>query len=348
MGLRPTAVEDLVTRRDGLQPRRVTEEAAPTREDPLVTVLTPVYNTEAYLPECIESVLAQTYENWEYVIVDNRSTDRSRELAEEYARRDTRVRVRAHEDHLEMLPNWNRALAELSPASEYCKVVHADDWLYPECLARMVDVAERNPSVGVVGAYRLEENRVNLDGLPAWVEVAPGRKVGRYSLLGGRYLFGSPSALLIRSELIRARENFYNERNLHADTEICYDLLRETDFGFVHQVLTFTRRHNEAATTFANRVKTHVPGKLLVLLKYGTYYLDEDEFDRLLGKLARHYSRSLLKGLFQLRMVRDPDYRKYHRTIVRQISQEMEKQADGHSANFAAAKALFSGLARAV
>jgi glycosyltransferase involved in cell wall biosynthesis len=315
---------------------------------PLVTIVTPTYNAEAYLSDCIESVLKQTYERWEYVIVDNRSTDRSLEIAQEYAERDERVRVRAHDVHLDMLANWNRALGELSPASEYCKVIHADDWLYPECLARMVEVGERNPSVGVIGAYRLEENRVNLDGLPYWVEVAPGRDVGRYSLLGGRYLFGSPTSLLIRSGLIRARQKFYNERNLHADTEVCYELLRETDFGFVHQVLTFTRRHNEAATTFANRMKTHVPGKLLVLLKYGEYYLDDDEFEKLLGMLIRRYVRSLFKGVLQLRMVRDTAYRDYHRAIVRQVSAEMARSTNHHGVTFAAAKALFSRLAKAV
>lgn len=332
MELRQPALEDLVTRTD----------------PPLVTVITPVYNTEAYLPECIESVLAQTHENWEYVIVDNRSTDRSREIAEEYAKRDERVRVRAHDAHLDMLPNWNRALREVSGESEYCKVLHADDWLYPECLERMVDVGERHPSAGVIGAYRLEEDRVNLDGLPYWVELAPGRDVGRYSLMGGRYLFGSPTALLLRSSLVRAREKFYSEVNLHADTEVCYELLCETDFGFVHQVLTFTRRHNEAATTFANRMKTHVPGKLTVLLKYGAYYLDDDEFDQLLWKLTRHYSRSLLKGALQLRIVRDSAYREYHRTMIRHLSEQLAQQENGRTPGVVASKAIFSGLAKAV
>lgn len=315
---------------------------------PLVTVITPVYDTEAYLPECIESVLAQTHENWEYVIVDNCSTDRSREIAAEYAKRDERVRVRAHDVHLDMLPNWNRALREVSAESQYCKVVHADDWLYPECLERMVDVGERHPSAGLIGAYRLEEDRVNLDGLPYWVELAPGRDVGRYSLLGGRYLFGSPTALLVRSSLVRAREKFYSETNLHADTEVCYELLRETDFGFVHQVLTFTRRHNEAATTFANRVKTHIPGKLIVLLKYGAYYLDDDEFEKLLWKLTAHYSRSLLKGTVQLRILRDPVFQEYHRTMIRELSDQLSQRDNGRSPGVAVSKALFSGLAKAV
>ena len=140
---------------------------------PLVTVVTPVFNAEAYIADCIESVLEQDYENWEYVVVDNRSTDGSLEIASEYATKDERVRVVAHDVPLAMLANWNRALRELSQASEYCKVLHADDWLYPECLARMVDVGERNSTAGIVGAYRLEESRVNLDGLPYWVELAP-------------------------------------------------------------------------------------------------------------------------------------------------------------------------------
>ena len=60
---------------------------------PLVTVLTPVYNGEKYLTECIESVLAQTYANWEYYILNNRRTDRTLKIAESYAAKDARVRV---------------------------------------------------------------------------------------------------------------------------------------------------------------------------------------------------------------------------------------------------------------
>jgi len=50
--------------------------------EPLVSVVTPFYNTQAFLPECIESVLRQSYENWEYLLVDNCSTDGSGEIAQ--------------------------------------------------------------------------------------------------------------------------------------------------------------------------------------------------------------------------------------------------------------------------
>ena len=64
-----------------------------TGRSPLVSVVTPVYNGERFLRECIESVLAQTYQHWDYTIVDNSSTDQTSEIAREYAARDSRIRV---------------------------------------------------------------------------------------------------------------------------------------------------------------------------------------------------------------------------------------------------------------
>ena len=70
---------------------------------PLVSVVTPVYNGEEHLRECVESVLRQTYENWEYVIVDNCSTDGTAEIAAEYATPTTRIRHERHEVHVDVI-----------------------------------------------------------------------------------------------------------------------------------------------------------------------------------------------------------------------------------------------------
>ena len=105
---------------------------------PLVSVLTPVYNGERYLVECIESVLAQTYQNWEYIIVNNCSTDRTLEIAEKFAAQDKRIRIHNNETFVGCDANGNIAFRQISLDSKYCKVVHADDWLYPECIMRMV------------------------------------------------------------------------------------------------------------------------------------------------------------------------------------------------------------------
>src|SRR5215813_8561827 len=97
-----------------------------SKPSPLVSIVTPVYNGEEFLRECIESVLAQTYSNWEYTILNNCSTDRTREIAEDYAARDSRIRVANNSTFLRAIANHNAALRLTSSASRYVKIVFAD------------------------------------------------------------------------------------------------------------------------------------------------------------------------------------------------------------------------------
>jgi glycosyltransferase involved in cell wall biosynthesis len=277
---------------------------------PLVSVVTPVYNAERYLVECIESVLAQTYEHWEYVIVDNCSTDRSLEIGQHYAEQDPRIRVHSNDSFLNQMQNWNHAMRQISPESKYCKVVHADDWLFPECIRRMVELGEAHPSVGIVGAYRLDEDRVNLDGLPYESTVVPGREICRLTLLDELYVFGSPTSLLIRSELIRGREAFYDEFVIHADKKVCFDILQNFDFGFVHQVLTYSRRHNESITSLMHRFDTHRLGKLIYLCQYGPVFLSNEEYEKHLKQVLKGHYRFLARSVFALR---DREFWNYHK-----------------------------------
>src|SRR5262245_16979334 len=122
---------------------------------PLVSVVTPVFNGEKYLRECIESVIAQTYTNWEYLIVDNVSHDATRQLADGYAANDQRIRVYSNATFLPIIANHNHAFTLMSPDSKWCKVVSADDCLFPDCLARLVALAQAAPSVGIIGSYQL-------------------------------------------------------------------------------------------------------------------------------------------------------------------------------------------------
>jgi glycosyltransferase involved in cell wall biosynthesis len=121
--------------------------------EPFVSVLTPVYNGDRYLAECIESVVGQDYTNWEYLIVNNCSTDGSLALAESYAARDNRIRVVTNEKFVGVVENHNNAFRQMSPQSVYCKVLCADDLLLPQALGKMVRFAAQNPTVGIVGSY---------------------------------------------------------------------------------------------------------------------------------------------------------------------------------------------------
>ena len=112
---------------------------------PLVTVVTPVYNGAEFLDECIQSVLGQSYWNWEYVILDNCSTDGSFEVAKRYADRDSRIRAIREDTFVSQAKNFNRLLRYISSESVYCKFVLADDWIFANCLDEMVKVAMLRP-----------------------------------------------------------------------------------------------------------------------------------------------------------------------------------------------------------
>jgi glycosyltransferase involved in cell wall biosynthesis len=284
-------------------------------QKPLVGVVTPVYNGERYLRECIESVLSQTYDNWTYTILDNCSTDRTSEIVSEYAACDSRIRVRRNTTVLPIMENWNAALRLIPAEATYCKVVHADDTLFPECLERMTDVAERHPTVAVVTSYALWGDEVRHLGVPYPVEIVDGRDICRDTLLGKCYVFGSPSSLLLRAADVRSRRTFYNEENRHADTEACFELLDGADLGFVHQILTRTRIHPDAETSVSVQINTFHDAWLAMHLRYGPRYLDAGEYYAgLIRRLAR-YGVFLTKAAVKAKY-RDPEFRAHHREAV--------------------------------
>lgn len=255
---------------------------------PLVSVITPVYNGAAYLPECIQSVLSQSYRNFEYIIFDNCSTDDSLQIATRAAESDRRIRVIQGDDHVGPIQNWNRSLEHLGPDSRYVKFVHADDWIYPDCLEKMAELALNDEQIGLVSAFRLEEKRVSLDQIPDSVQVAASRK--SFSIDGKKLLqgvlrdhvsvLGSPTSIMFRTDLIQKGQPFFSEQYLHADKEVCFRMLQQSDFGFVLQVLTFTRRHNESVTSLTNVLDTRRQENLLLLEQYGGSLLNRADFEK--------------------------------------------------------------------
>lgn len=262
--------------------------------EPFVSVVTPFYNAEQYLSECIESVLNQNYNNFEYVLVDNCSSDRSLEIARNFGSMDPRIRVVKNEIFLQQVQNYNHALKQISEQSKYCKIVQADDWIFPDCIREMVSVAESEPAVGIVGAYRLDDCRVNCDGLPYPDTIFSGRDICRKSLLEDFFVFGSATSILLRSDIVRSRSPFYEENCPHEDTESCYEILYENNFGFVHKVLTFTRRENESLTSRIRKFDPfYLVDKLTTIVKFGRLYLDGPEYIKCLENVEYKYYQFL-------------------------------------------------------
>ena len=291
-------------------------------EQPLVSVVTPFFNTEAYLAECIESVLAQTYGHFEYILANNCSTDRSVEIAEQYAARDPRIRLIHNERFLPQLPNYNQALRRISPNSRYFKMVQADDAIFPRCLEEMVAVAEANPSVGVVSSSRKVGEGIGPLGLPRTKTVMSGREAVRLNLTEDLYLFGTQTAVLVRSDIVRARQPFYAEDSFFADVDVVYDILAEHDFAFVHQVLSFTRVEQDS---IVGRVRSYNPlilERLLRLKSSGPAYLSPEEQDKYLGEHRRIYRRFLAEAWLRRR---EPGFWEFHRKGLSRIGEEIDR-----------------------
>jgi glycosyltransferase involved in cell wall biosynthesis len=299
---------------------------------PLVSIVTPVHNGELHLAECIKSVLRQTYDNWEYVVVDNCSSDSTPEIVEGFASQDSRVRYLRHAQFVDAVASYNRAFDVALGDSAYTKVVGADDLLYPDCLQRMVDLAERNPTVGIVSAYRMDDTRVDLVGLPSERSVASGHDILRQSLLGGPYVTGSATSVLLRSGLVRKRRPFYDPSFRHADTEAAYWLLTQSDFGLVHDVLTFTRRPTVGETPVSQQLNTYSLENVRMLLRYGPQTLPDSEYRKWLRlNLGRHVwwlLKQRLKPWLTPSGQRDLQFYAYHRTAAELLLAEAPHDPD--------------------
>jgi glycosyltransferase involved in cell wall biosynthesis len=300
-------------------PSYMTQPAQATR--PFISVVTPFYNTAPYLSECIESVLAQTYPEFEYILMDNCSTDGSGEIAEDYAHRDARIRLIRCSEFLSQLANYNRALAQISPASKYCKMVQADDWIFPECLKTMVSIFEQSASIGLVSSYWLtdEENAVLGSGYPVGSPIRSGRECAQWYMRTGIYIFGSQSTVMYRSSLVRERDDFYDTSLPYgADIDKCMEILARWDFGFAYQVLSFTRRDNDSIISKVLPLLSYELTPYIITQHYAPVFFAPDEAVVIKRKSKRKYYRALARAALQLK---GRGFWRYHRVGLKTLSE---------------------------
>jgi glycosyltransferase involved in cell wall biosynthesis len=304
---------------------RVGESIVEVNEQPLVSVVTPVYNGERYLAECIESVLRQTYRNFEYIIVDNCSTDGTAAIIERYARTDRRIRVYRNEELLDVISNHNKAFRLISHDAKYCKVVSGDDWIFPECIDSMVCLAEDSPSVSIIGAYQLSGQRILWQGFEYPKAVFTGREICRRIFLGAEqtFGFGSPTSLLYRADIVRGSDAFYPNLSPHSDTSACFEHLRDSSFGFVYKVLSFERTHEATQSTKSIVMNRYSSAYLNDVIQYGPSYLNSEEFKQVLDRQLNGYHRFLAAAY--LKRSGDREFWNYHRSRLAELGHPLTR-----------------------
>ncbi|OQP66897.1 hypothetical protein A3860_00570 [Niastella vici] len=172
------------------------------------------YNREKYIEEAIESVLASTLKDFELIIVDDSSADKTVEIANSYAKKDKRVKIFINEHNLGDYPNRNKAASYAQ--SKYIKYLDSDDIMYPHCLEVMVHCMEKFPAAGFGLSAKTDPSKpypVFLTSREAYIE----------NFYGYGHFDRAPGSSIIKKEAFDKVGGFSGERMI-GDTDLWYRL----------------------------------------------------------------------------------------------------------------------------
>jgi glycosyltransferase involved in cell wall biosynthesis len=238
-------------------PQRLAPAVANAGHTPKISVLIPTYNYARYLPEAIESVLAQDRDDYEILISDDASTDDSARIIRHYATIDSRIRFVIHPRNLGMVANWNSCLEQAR--GEYVKFIFGDDLLAsPNALRSYAEMLDQQPGANLAASARiLVDDNTRMIGL--WDNLAPGiydgpRLIAR-CLRTRRNLIGEPSAVMFRRA--SAERGFDPDYRQMVDLEMWLHQLLQGRLAYTSVPLCAFRQHDEQQTAVNHR--SHLP-----------------------------------------------------------------------------------------
>lgn len=207
-----------------------------------ISILMPVYNSQKYLRLAIDSILDQTLEDFQFIIIDDGSTDRSWKIIKSYSQKDKRIVAIRSTINLKTSSALNKGLAKVQ--GKYVIRMDADDWSYPDRLENQYKYMENHPEVGISGGAvevcneRLET--INKRNYPLTDEAA--RKIiFRYSP------FAHP-ATIWRTSVLKA-VNGYNENIPYSqDAELYFKVGKFSEFGNINETVIKLRMHKKSSS----------------------------------------------------------------------------------------------------
>lgn len=199
---------------------------------PRVSVVVPSYNNEDYIEETIRSVLAQTFTDFELVVADHSSSDRTWELLQQFAD-DSRVRLLVTKSGGGAERNWNRVTS--AATGELLKLVCGDDVLYPESLATQVAALDAHPSAVLVASSRDIVDAsgrpiVRDQGLAGLSGLVPGAEALRRGVRRGANIFGEPCCVMLRRETLEKIGGWHGDPGYMIDQGTYSRVLLHGDF----------------------------------------------------------------------------------------------------------------------
>ena len=235
---------------------------------PTVSVITIFLDAERFLEDALASVFAQEYDNWELLLVDDGSTDRSTEIARAAAADDPRVRYLEHPGHENRGMSAARNLGLRRARGRYVALLDADDVWFPATLAKQAAALEAHPEAAMAfGSTQFWWSWSPEPAKPDWIDWA-GRKVSRPDsvigppelmtlLLEDRGAVPSPCSVVYRTDALRAVGGFEDDfRDLHEDQVVYAKFFLERPVYVAEEVLARYRQHDGQACVRAERAGT--------------------------------------------------------------------------------------------
>lgn len=231
-------------------------DRTPDPRPPKISVLVPSYNYARFLPQTIESILAQDHESFEILIRDDASPDHSAEIIRHYAERSPKIRYHLHANNQGMVANWNWCLAHAR--GEYVKFCFGDDLLATtDALSRYAAMLDEHPGAALAGSARLLiDDNSQITGLwddhPAGIHDGP-ESVAR-CLSSRKNLIGEPTSVMFRRA--SAARGFDTSLRQIVDLEMWCHLLLGGQLVYTSKPLCCFRRHpaQQSAVNKQNRV----------------------------------------------------------------------------------------------
>lgn len=234
---------------------------------PAVSVCVPTFNYGRFLPDVVRSVLAQTFKDFELVVVDNASTDATAELMEAFVRSDPRIRFYRNAENIGIAKNFNRALGYAT--GDYVKILCADDLLAPSALERSLALIQSDPAVSLVTTGRLlVDFQLRPVGYLSYCSTqgsVDGAKVIDRCLFGTNYV-GEPSAALFRRQ--QAARGFDESYPHLLDMVMWFHLLEQGRLACIPEPLTYIRLHKSQITQDNRRTGQLVEDKKRIFSAY--------------------------------------------------------------------------------
>ena len=213
-------------------------------ENPLVSIISPTYNHEKHIADCIKSVLDQTYQNWEMIIIDDGSTDGTFAIAQEYALNDQRIQAYTQNNVgiFRLGESYNFALSKCK--GKYVAILECDDVWLSEKLSIQVEVLEQNPQCvlswgkAYLSSADLSENYYlapkNTEDEPLFFNKPVGSFLKKFI-----YTTLIPAlTIVIRKEALDSLGGFVQKYNLPlVDIPTTLELLLKGEFAFINQPL---------------------------------------------------------------------------------------------------------------